>query len=183
MVTNELNRLKDWFAVNKLSLNISKTNYMMFSNRKYVDDITIQICNVNISRVHVTKFLVVLIDDRLTWKEHIELVKTKVSKGVFLLNRAKHVLKTDAMLTLYNSIVLPYMNYCCELWGSTYKSRLHGIVMLQKRAIRIIHGAQYRDHTSKLFQKSSVIKFADLVTLNVTMVMYKAFHEIVPQNH
>ena len=182
MVSDELYKLKDWFAVNRLSLNINKTNYMVFSNRRYVADVRIQICNVNISRVNVTKFLGVLIDDKLTWKEHIELVKTKVSKGIFLLNRAKHVLKSDALLTLYNSIVLPYMNYCCEIWGSTYKSRIHGIVLLQKRAMRIIHGTQYREHTSKLFLKSRALKLMDLITLNVTMIMYKAFYGMLPRH-
>ena len=182
IVSNELYKLKDWFAVNRLSLNINKTNYMIFSNRRYVPDVRIQICNVNITRVNVTKFLGVLINDKLTWKEHIELVKTKVAKGLFLLNRAKHVLKSEALLSLYNSIVLPYMNYCCEIWGSTYKSRLHGIVLLQKRAIRIIHGTQYREHTSKLFLKSRALKFMDLITLNVTIITYKAFYRMLPQH-
>ena len=132
-VTSELRKMKDWFAVNKLSLNVSKTNYMLFTNSKCSTDIQIQICNTDIERVNATKFLGVLIDDKLTWKNHIELVKSKVSRSVFLLNRAKHVLNYSAMLTLYNSIVLPYLTYCCELWGSTYKSRLNSLVLVQKK--------------------------------------------------
>ena len=153
IVTEELKKLKEWFAVNMLSLNVSKTNYMVFSNSKCTRDINIHISNVKIMRVKVTKFLGVLIDEKLTWKEHIGRVKSKVSKSIFLLNRAKHVLNVKSLQTLYNSIVLPHLNYCCELWGNTYKSRLTNIVLLQKRAIRIVHGAQYRDHTNELFLK------------------------------
>ena len=180
-VTHELSKLKNWFAVNMLSLNVSKTNYMLFSNSRCDRDISIHIANVEISRVNVTKFLGVLIDDKLTWNEHISLVKSKVSRSIFLLNRAKHVFNYRAMLTLYNSIVLPYLSYCCELWGNTYKTRLTDLVVLQKRAVRIIHGAQYRAHTNILFCKSKTLKFFDLVKLNVAIIMYKAYHYMLPK--
>ena len=66
------------------------------------------------------------------------------------------MLNYRAMLTLYNNTVLPYLSYCCELWGNTYKSRLNNLVFLQKRAIRIVHGAQYRDLTDILFSESKI---------------------------
>ena len=182
VVTNELNKLKDWFAVNKLSLNVNKTNYMIFSNKKCVPDVKIKISNIEIMRVKVAKFLGVLIDEKLSWNEHIALVKSKISKSIFLLNRAKHVLNDRALLTLYNSIVLPYLSYCCEIWGNTYKSRLNNIVILQKRAMRIVHGVHYRDHTNRLFYESKSLKFFDIVALNVAIIMFKAYNVVLPQN-
>ena len=73
---HELSKLKNWFAVNMLSLNFSKTNYMLLSNSRSDRDISIHIANVGISRVRLTKFLRVLIDDKLSWNEHISLVKS-----------------------------------------------------------------------------------------------------------
>ena len=182
VVTKELNKLKDWFAVNKLSLNVNKTNYMIFSNKNCVLDVKIQISNIEITRVKVTKFLGVLIDEKLSWNEHIALVKSKISKSIFLLNRAKQVLNNRALHTLYNSIVLPYLSYCCEIWGNTYKSRLNCIVLLQKRAMRIVHGVHYRDHTNRLFYESRSLKFSDIVSLNVAIIMFKAHNVMLPQN-
>ena len=182
MVTFELKKLKDWFAVNRLSLNVSKTNYMLFSNSKYSTETQIQICNTDIARVNVTKFLGVLIDDKLTWKDHIELVKSKISKSVFLLSRAKHVLNYSALLTLYNSIVLPYFTYCCELWGCTYKSRLKSLEILQKKVIRIIHAAKYREHTKPLFYESKILKLNELVDLSIAIIMFKAYNMLLPKN-
>ena len=70
-VSSELDKLNIWFAVNKLSLNVSKTNFILFGNRKYNGEVDIKINGINIERVYVTKFLGVLIDHQLNWKEHI----------------------------------------------------------------------------------------------------------------
>ena len=69
--SNELDKLSVWFAVNKLILNVSKTNFMVFGNSKQRNTILqVSIKNSKIKRVYVTKFLGILIDDRLNWKEH-----------------------------------------------------------------------------------------------------------------
>ena len=68
---NELDKLSVWFAVNKLILYVSKTNFMVFGSSKQKNTILqVSIKNSKIKRVHVTKFLGILIDDRLNWKEH-----------------------------------------------------------------------------------------------------------------
>ena len=133
LISQELHKLKDWFAVNKLSLNVSKTNFMVFSNSSKVENLEIKMNNTAIARVSSTKFLGALIDERLNWKEQIKSVRAKLSKSMFMLNRVKFTLQYDAMIMLYNSIVLPHLTYCCELWGNTYKSNLQDIVILQKK--------------------------------------------------
>ena len=182
MVTRELDKLKDWFAINKLSLNVTKTNYMLFSRCINAVDVTVKINNVSINRVDATKFLGVVIDDKLSWKKHIDIVKSKVSKSMFLLNRVKFVLSYDALLLLYNSIVLPHLTYCCEIWGNTYETRLKGLFLLQKKIMRIIHGVSYREHTNALFHMSRVLKLGDLVKLNLAIIMYRAYNSSLPPN-
>ena len=72
--SSELDKLNVWFSLNKLSLNVSKTNFMVFSNRNIVCNVNITINNCVIERVHSTKFLGVIIDEKLNWKEHIQKV-------------------------------------------------------------------------------------------------------------
>ena len=182
LISQELQKLRDWFAVNKLSLNVSKTNFMVFSNSRKIENLEIKINNTAIDRVNSTKFLGVLIDENLNWKEHIKSVRAKLSKGMFMLNRVKYVLQYDAMLMLYNSIVLPHLTYCCELWGNTYKTSLHHIVILQKKIMRIVHGAKFREHTNMLFYKAKSLKFNDLVELNMAKIMHKAYYSTLPEN-
>ena len=73
-VSLELDKLNIWFAVNKLSLNVSKTNFIIFGNRKYKGEVEIKINDISIERVYSTKFLGVLIDHQLNWKEHINYI-------------------------------------------------------------------------------------------------------------
>ena len=71
-MSNELDNLHEWFTVNTLSLNISKANYKIFGIRRCIaDDVSITMVKSPISRVKVTKFLGVNIDENLTWKNHI----------------------------------------------------------------------------------------------------------------
>ena len=79
-VSNELDKLCRWFQVNKLSLNIAKTNFMVFGNKQCDNNHLVSINGVYINRVHVTTFLGVHIDCHLNWSEHINLIKIKKIK-------------------------------------------------------------------------------------------------------
>ena len=96
----------------------------------------VSINGMNIKRVYVTKFLGVHIDSHLNWGEHINHIKSKISKNVSIMRRVKHLLVDCALYSLpvYSSLVMPYLNYCC---GNTYKSRIQPLHIIQKRAIRI----------------------------------------------
>ena len=85
---------------------------------------------LNLSRVFVTKFLGVHMDSKLDWNYHIDIVRNKVAKNVSVINRGKHVLTSSALF-------MPYLTYCCEVWGNNYKTRIQSLFILQKRAIRI----------------------------------------------
>ena len=76
----ELGRLNVWFKANKLSLNVSKTQFMVFGRYKHAENLKIEIDDNELEQVTVTKFLGILIDESLSWKEHINTVKNKLSK-------------------------------------------------------------------------------------------------------
>ena len=137
-MSTEMNKLYTWFNVNKLSLNIAKTNYMIFSNKKPISNVSVRINNVEIDRVNCTKFLGVLIDNRLTWKEQISKVKGKLCKSVAILFRCNRLINENALRTIYCSLFLSHITYCCEVWGTTYKTNLKCLCLLQKKALRII---------------------------------------------
>ena len=123
MVINaELENIHMWFSANRLSLNVAKTNYMFFGKRKLPVDIYIKINKEIIKRVSVTKFLGVMIDDKLTWKHHIDLVKSKLSRSCAVMYRASFLIDKRGMHVLYFSLFLPYIMYCAEIWGNSYST-------------------------------------------------------------
>ena len=171
VVNNELKQLGILFRANKLSHNVNKTNFIMFNNKKQPRTYVHIVLNVtNIKQVTHTTFLRVTINENLTYK----MVETKVSKSISVLYKTTHVLDCQALHTLYQSLVEPHMSYCCEIWGSTYQSRLKTLFLLQKKAIRIIYNLNYHDHTSVFFHSSKILKLHDLVTYKTTIVLYKA---------
>ena len=86
---------------------------MLFGNLNAQFDITI---NISISRVRVAKFLGILIDEQLNWKDHIANVKSKLSKSTAILYKCSHVIDSQSMHILYSSLFLPYVSYCSEIW-------------------------------------------------------------------
>ena len=79
-VNNELSKLNEWFSINKLSLNVKKTNFMVFGNKHINEALKMTINNRNIVKVSEIKILGIYIDFRLNWKKHIQNVSNEVSK-------------------------------------------------------------------------------------------------------
>ena len=170
MLNRELAKLCKWFAVNKLSLNLSKTSYMLFRNRPPDVDFNVFIEHERINRVRVTKFLGIYIDDKLNWKYHINTVRSKLSKVAAIIYRASCLINQDGIYMLYCSLFLPYINYCSEIWGNTYATNVECITVLQKRLVRLICGARRLDHTNPLFKQLGILKFVDLVKFKTSII-------------
>ena len=60
------------------------------------------------------------IDCQLDWNGHIKSIKNKIAKNVSVMNRVKHLLNSHALYSLYTTLIIPYMNYCCEFWGNFF---------------------------------------------------------------
>ena len=150
-ICNELMKLKEWFALNKLSLNITKTNYMIFCTTKYKDNIQIRIGNKLIDKVNETKFLGGIIEDQLNWQSHIKQIVTKLHKNYYIIKKASRLLSMASLTMLHNSLCLPYMLYCCEICGRASAYLLNKITLLQKKMIRLVNKAFYREHTKPFF--------------------------------
>lgn len=181
-VNKELDKIKKWLDTNKLSLNINKTKAMMFGNPKTNTGLSVFIEGKQIENVCENKFLGVIIDHNLTWKAHVSHIKNKISKSLFIMNRVKQCLDMNALRTLYCTLVLPYFTYCVEIWGNTYQCTIDPLVLIQKRALRIIHKAGFREHTHNLFIQSKLLKFNDIVKYYTSIILYKAFNKLLPIN-
>ena len=154
-LNRELNKLSTWFAANRLSLNLSKTNFMVFKpwQKRQSFEFQVSINEQPILRVSETMFLGVFLDDNLTWKPHISLLASKLSKSIGIIHKSRFFLSTQSFRTLYNSMILPYLYYCNLAWGGTYKANLQRIVILRKRALKIVNNSTYYANTSPIFKE------------------------------
>ena len=150
------------------------------TKQKHLKDIVIKINGVPIERVYVTKFLGVLIDASLTWKNHIEYTCKKISKSIGIISKARQKLHKSTLINLYYWFTYPYLIYCNHVWGNTYQSHLDKIVKLQKKIIRIISGAKYRDHTAPLFKCNGVLNMKQINVYMIGIFMYQSVNSELP---
>ena len=185
-ISRELDEVHVWLSVNKLSLNVDKTNSILFGNRKNIDNVCISMNNSIITRVCATKFLGVVIDEKLAWKDHIRpylYLHQIYQRPSEFFYRVRHLLNPSALFILYCSLFLPYLTYCAEIWGNTYTSNIHCIFILHhKKIVRIVYGANFKDHTDVIFQDLQILKFCDLVKLKTCKVMYCGFSKTLHVN-
>ena len=181
----ELSHISSWFKANKLSLNIKKTNYIIFknkhSNRKY-ENINISIDNNEIERVSNTKFLGVFVDECLTWSVHNNYVVNIVSKYTGILYRLKHCLPNDALFSLYTTLVLPYLNYCNIVWADGNNCNLNAILLKQKKIIRLCTGSHWLAHSLPLFKQVNALTIYDIHRMHKAIFMYKFINNNLPIN-
>ena len=128
-VNLQLERINQWFISNKLSLNVSKTKYSFFHKPSKRDDIPLLLPKLNINNSEIErsecfKFLGVLLDENLCWKECINYIESKTAKNIGLLYKAKPYIDKHSLLSLYHSYIHSYINYGNIAWGSTTRTDL-----------------------------------------------------------
>ena len=179
-LNHELLQAYEWLAVNKLSLNINKTKFMVF--HPYQKDTsqltpTLKINNMEIERVSNLNFLGVILDECLTWKPHIEELAIKLSRNAGILNKHTNLLPSFIMKTLYFSLSHSHLNYGILIGG--YKC--NRLVKLQKRLIRIVMLAKYNAHTDPLFKQAAILKISDMLRINVLKFYHKCQRRKLPK--
>ena len=180
-VNAELAKLAKWFRANKLSLNVEKTNYILFGGKHLPNiNFTLLIDGSKIEQVDSTKFLGIIIDAKLNWKKHTNYIASKISSGLGILSRIKLVVPRNVLLMLYYTMIYPYLTYCTIVWGSANSSVLNHIVILQKRAIRLILNSHYRASSSALFYALKLLKVPDIVNFQTMHFMFKLKNNLLP---
>ena len=106
----ELNNISKWIAANKLTLNIKKTKYMVSSPLlTHPPDISIKVLHTELNEVNCFKFLGVLIDNKLRWTQHIDMIKSTISVLTGVLYNFGNYLGNTCPRQIYFSLIYPHL--------------------------------------------------------------------------
>src|ERR1700733_12494449 len=141
---------------------------------------TLLVGDIPIIQVESTKFLGVIVDQHLTWKNHINSIASKISKNIGILACTAFLLPTTIRLNLYYSMVHPYLTYCNLIWALTYDCRLLKLIVLQKRAVRTIAGVRRREHSGPFFQKYKLLNIHQIRSLQIGEFIYRLKNGLLP---
>ena len=153
---------------------------MLFRGRPPDLELHLKINNAEIPKVTATKFLGIVIDDRLNWKPHIQSVKSNLSSILSIMYKTSKLITTARMYTLYCSIFQPYMSYCNEIWGNNYALNVKCLCIIQRKAVRIIGNADRLAHTNELFKELYILNFPEFVQYKTAILMFHLFHGTLP---
>ena len=169
-----LDEINVW--LNKLTVNVSKTIFMVFHKRRDVPKLNLSLNNINIESVSHFTFLGIILDTALSWKYHINMIAIKISKVIGILHKLKYIFPKNIVLTIYKSLILPHLNYGLLLWGV----HLQDISVLQKKAIRVVTNNTYKSHTEPIFKEYGLLNVNDMFLLNKLKFLHKLFHNNLP---
>ena len=113
VVNNGLKKVKKWLDVNKLSLNIDKTNFIIFKSPQHSvsGTVDIKIGNLAIKQTCYVKFLGVLLDENLSWKYHKSELSKRLARTCGVLFKIRHFLPVNVLICLYNSLFSSFIQY------------------------------------------------------------------------
>ena len=149
IINKELKKLDTWLIVNRLALNIAKTNFLVFHpyNKPIKQRITLKIHKKAISESEYIKYLGIMVDSTLTWNIHIDKISKTISRATGLLYLFIRPFVTNKILKMfYHSLVYPHLNYATEVWGSADSTYLDRILILRKRIVRMLTLNDLRQH-------------------------------------
>jgi len=173
----ELAKVCNWILANRLALNIDKIVYLLFAGKKSVSNSNeIYMFNNAIRRKNETKFIGLLIDDKLSWKSHTNHTHSKVSKLIGLLFRVSDCFTKTALKTIYYSFIYPHLLYGVIFWGRVAKRNFESIYILQKTAVRILTKSQKYAHTDPLFKDNEILKLSIILRLEMCKFIHRDLH-------
>ena len=184
---SELEKSSIWFKANKLTLNVKKTKYMIFSDQNLTTNLNrLHIGSQNIEQVGTNckekyfKFVGHVLDDKLCWEGHVQHITKKLASANFGINSSKNFLPLKIRKTLYYSLFESHLNFGNLLWGCANKKYINKIENLQKKCIRNVALKNFKAHTEPIFKDLGILKFTDKLSYCRSIFMHQYRHNKLP---
>jgi hypothetical protein len=126
------------------------------------------------------KLLGVLIDEYLSFNDHISHVCAKISKSLFCINRIKNFVNKNALVMLYYTMVHSHLSYCLNIYGSANSTNLQRLRIKQKEAVRAICNLGYREHTYPLFKNLKILPLNEMIKYANLKFMHSYINNKLP---
>lgn len=181
--TNEnIEKLSKWFKANRLTLNLNKTKYILSHTKKHENEINnsninLYIDGINIEKVSKYKYLGIIIDNKLTFRDHIDNICKKIKAKIPSIIKIKNKLTTYTKKVLYHAIFHSHLNYGSIIYGTSLASNIMIIKKLQNKIIKIMFGTPINHKAKDLYSKYKILKIDDIIKLNKLVFIHNYIHD------
>ena len=149
-------------------------------SRKSSPNLTLTLDADQISISDAAKYLGLLVDDQLSFKNHIALLENKISRSVGIMYKLSYYLPSNTLLLLYYSLIHTQLMYVLPIWASTFPTYLNTLKRLQNKALRIITKSSLRESMTPHYFKLQILKLEDLYKLEVAKFMHQFSQNKLP---
>lgn len=157
-MTCDLRQLEEFYRVNRLTLNLAKTQYINFEpGRRTSTPESISIGGFVVKEAESVKYLGITLDKRLCWKQHIESTMKRITGPVGILAKISSFLPTRVLLLIYNSLIHSHLSYLTLIWAAARQIHRRPIERLQRRALKRCLKLANRHSTIDTFQRAQVL--------------------------
>ena len=185
----DLQALWNWLNANKISLDASKTEYVLFKhpNRNLENEtVKLSIGGNILSEKSSIKYLGVHVDSDLKWKTQINNVANRLRKANGILSKIRHFVPESVCVLVYYAIFYCHLLYCCQIWGQhvegVSETLLTRIKVLQNCALRLMTFSNYKDHASPLYSYFGMLKFRDIVERQNVLFLHDVYNNNIPRD-
>ena len=178
----DLKCLSMWLTANKISLNVSKTETLIFRhpNKPLNYDLKIKLDGKRLHPSKFVKYLGLLMDPNLNWSHHTKALASKLTRATGMLAKVRHFVNKATLHNIYHGIFSSLMSFGSQIWGQNINSHVKRIVKLQDKAIRIINFADFRAPPSALYKNSQILRFSDSISLKNFLYAHNSINRRIP---
>ena len=185
-VNKELKKLYTWLIVNRLGLNLDKTKFVIFHpyNKPNNLKINLRINKKPIKETQNIKYLGIILDSTLSWKDHTDKISKKIKRAIGLMYKIRPYVFSKTLLKLYYSLIFPHLIYGIESWGTSSTVSIKPLIILQKRAVRLITFKDKRQTdyslpaSNPIFNNLKILKFPDISMLYISRFVFRCLNKL-----
>lgn len=178
----DLDVIAKWLQLNKLKLNIPKTKFIVISNKNQENKtVKIKIEDLQLEQVSQIKYLGVIIDNKLSFRNNVDFIIKKVAKKISFLGRISSKLSTQARILVYKSIIAPHFDYCASILFLCHDGDLQRLQKQQNRAMRIILQCSKFTSISFMLDALQWLSIKQRIYFNTLVLIYKAINKLLPE--
>ena len=183
VVNYELKMLVEWLKANKLSLNESKTEMIIFHSpfKQVPSNFSIKINNFKLVKQQNVGYLGVRIDEVLSWNKQIDIISTKLCNVNAIISKLRYFAPIKVLLSLYYSLFYSCILYGCLVWQFSSQTNLNRLIKLQKKCLRLLTFSPYDAHTNPLFSNLKILKIEDIFKYQTLKLLHEYSSSKLPQ--
>ena len=181
-VNIDLKFLYKWLLANKISLNSSKTELIIFHKVGQNLDFNLKI-KLNGHKIYPSKsikYLGIYLDPTLSGAAHSKVLSSKLRRANGLLSKIRHYVPKEELISVYHALFSSQLAYGVQIWGQYQNRHTEVATRLQKRALRILNFADLNAHSNPLFKENNVLKLNDLVKVKNVIFIHDYINKSLP---